>query len=311
MTKDHKYVLSVVVGTLNRLDRLRECIESIIRETSIPIKIYVTDAGSTDGTVEYLKKLNPELFHVILHEKKIGQAKAYNEIFSQITTPYTCWISDDNIVVNNSLETAVNILNSKPGIGMVGLKTKDMQGPFVREAYIGGISEAGILNVNQGVLRTEIIHKLGGFSEEFMDYGIDPDLTARVLFAGHQIVYTKKIAILHWRDWGDSEVLSGQMAKQDRYKALYNNKYLKCGAIPHHDPHLSRQIAGIKHILSKIATFTNCNKLNFFARDIYNIILSKYISYLDPISFLFKTYHLRQRVDQKTLASFSEWYGKN
>ena len=46
------YVISVVVGTLNRIDLLRNCIESIVR-TSIPVKIYVTDAGSTDGTIDY------------------------------------------------------------------------------------------------------------------------------------------------------------------------------------------------------------------------------------------------------------------
>lgn len=85
---------------------------------------------------------------------------------------------------------------------MVGLKVRDMQGPFAKEPYIGGISSCGILNVNQGLLRTKLLHELGGFSEAFMDYGIDPDLTARLLFSGNDIVYTRNTAIHHWRDWG-------------------------------------------------------------------------------------------------------------
>src|SRR3990170_2494249 len=105
-----QYVLSVVVGTLNRLDRLRCCIESIVQNTSVPTRVYVTDAGSTDGTAEYLRGIEADNIRVTLRGKKLGQAKAYNEIFADIRTPYTCWLSDDNIVVNGGLDKAVGIL---------------------------------------------------------------------------------------------------------------------------------------------------------------------------------------------------------
>ena len=32
----------------------------------------------------------------------------------------------------------------------------------------------GVLNVNQGMPRTGVIQELGGFSERYRDYGIDP-----------------------------------------------------------------------------------------------------------------------------------------
>ena len=110
---------------------------------------------------------------------------------------------------------------------MVGLKVKDITGPFIKAPYIGGISEAGILNVNQGVLRTSVLHQIGGFSEEFMDYGIDPDLTARVLLGYGDIVYTKKISLLHRRDWGeqDSAQRTSQIKKQENYRKIYSEKY--------------------------------------------------------------------------------------
>lgn len=47
-------ILSIVVGTYNQI---RICIESIARETQTPYTLHVTDAGSTDGTVEYLESL--------------------------------------------------------------------------------------------------------------------------------------------------------------------------------------------------------------------------------------------------------------
>jgi GT2 family glycosyltransferase len=299
------YVVSVVVGTLNRLDLLRECIESIIRNTSIPVKIYVTDAGSTDGTIDYLRGIESAAISITLHQKKLGQAKAYNEIFSIINSPYVCWLSDDNVIVDHSLETAVSILESNPHIGMVGLKVKDVQGPFSSEPYIGGISEAGILNVNQGVLRTDILQQLSGFSEEFSDYGIDPDLTARVLYAGHDIVYTKKVAILHWRDWGESDVLLAQMAKQERYKALYRDKYV--------DVQLNRGLKrsrylvarGVKYFIMGFSRLFPGARMISWARDWYNVLLGSHISLLDSIKCLGKPFHLQQHCNRETMALYA------
>lgn len=303
MLADEGYVISAVVGTFNRLDRLRECIESIVR-TSIPVKIYITDAGSTDGTIDYLRGIELNNVNFILHQKKLGQAKAYNEVFSIIKTPYVCWLSDDNVIVDHGLEKAARILEANPRIGMVGLKVKDVQGPFLGEPYIGGISATGILNVNQGVIRTEILQGIGGFSEEFMDYGIDPDLTARVLYAGHDIVYTKNVAILHWRDWGESDVLRGQLEKQDRYKALYLKKYFHAGSQRCPNRFLVLAMGGIKRFLGFIPKYVRGSWADRWLRDWHNIVLGSYISLFDPVRSMGKEFHLLQRCDPEAIDSF-------
>jgi GT2 family glycosyltransferase len=289
------FKLSVVLGTLNRIECLKKCIESLLKPSKHRLIIYVSDAGSTDGTIDYLKTINDSRVRIILHEKKMGQAKAYNEIFQIIETPYTCWLSDDNEVINSGLDIAIDILESDSKIQMVGLKVKDITGPFIKAPYIGGISEAGILNVNQGVLRTSTLHQMGGFSEEFMDYGIDPDLTARVLFGYGDIVYTKKISILHRRDWGeqDSAQRFSQIKKQENYRKIYREKYCnteiaKDKTVKGSLLNILKQVFGSRFSLNK--------KLH---RDIFNICMGKYISLLDPITCIFRSYHLRQRREPK------------
>lgn len=287
--------LSVVLGTLNRIECLKRCMESLLKPSKHQLIIYVSDAGSTDGTIDYLKKINDSRVKTIYHEKKMGQAKAYNEIFKVVKTPYTCWLSDDNEVINSGLDIAVDILERDPKIQMVGLKVKDIEGPFIKAPYIGGISEAGILNVNQGVLRTQVLHQIGGFSEEFMDYGIDPDLTARVLFGYGDIVYTKKISILHRRDWGEQDSIHrcSQIKKQVNYQKIYREKYCNTGIVDETTIKKSvitvlKQVFGNKFSLNK--------KLH---RDIFNLCMGKYISIYDPITSLFKNYHLLQRCPRK------------
>lgn len=285
--------LSVVLGTYNRLELLQKAVESILTETSIPIKVYITDAGSTDGTIPYLNSIASETIIPILVGKKLGQAKAYNQVFEQVDSPYVCWLSDDNVIVNHGLDLAVKILKENVNLGMVALKTKDLRGPFVDSPYIGGVSSIGILNVNQGVLRTEVLKQVGGFSEEFRDYGIDPDLTAKVLFLGYDIAYTKTITIHHYRNWGSE---SEMMEKQAKYKELYQQTYGK-----YCQPSLVWQAKKLtwlflrrglgvqKHFNSDQPLF-----LELIPRDWHNIMTSRYISLLDPLHTKDKDYHLIQ-----------------
>jgi len=118
--------LSVVLGTYNRLDSLKRCIESIRAQTRTPSVVYVTDAGSTDGTVEYLTSIQSDRLVLLLIGKKLGQARAYNDVFAIVRTPYVVWLSDDNEIVNGSLDLGVQILDQEPAVGMIGIKVRDV-----------------------------------------------------------------------------------------------------------------------------------------------------------------------------------------
>ena len=298
--------LSIVVGTYNRRDQIRACVESILSETRTPHHIYITDAGSTDGTTDYLESIASETVHPILLGKKIGQARAYNEVFEAVTTPYVCWLSDDNVIVNNGLDIAVKILSQRPKIGMVGLKVKDVKGPFVDAPYIGGISDIGILNVNQGMLRSEFMRSIGGFSEAFRDYDIDPDLTAKVLFSGYDIVYTRQVAIHHHRNWSidtSSPEYQALSKKQERSLRLYEQKY---------SDWLNNSSLWMKFRRLVVQTIKDKSGnpelihlqkpfIGKIPRDWFNILKGRFISVLDPVYCARQDYYLRQRCPRRKL----------
>lgn len=297
-------MLSVVLGTYNRIDQLKSCIQSVVNQTESSFKLYVTDAGSTDGTIEYLKSIASDSIIPIFVGERIGQAKAYNDVFAIVDTPYVCWLSDDNVVVNNGLDVALNILKADSSIGMVALKTKDMQGPFANAPYIGGISEAGILNVNQGMLPTHVLKQVGGFSEEFRDYGIDPALTAEVLFAGYKIVYTKIIALHHYRNWSEDPTSENYKWLQERHqlaKELYASKYSNSA---HNATSTNKYKRYAIHKLGKIlskAFKAGDIRASVFFRDLFNALSGAYISNFDAIKHKNKEYHLVQRRTHATL----------
>jgi len=290
--------ISVVIGTLNRLDLLKRAVESIVRETRKSFHIYVADAGSTDGTVDYLRGLPSDRVTAILEGERRGQARSYNEVFRTVTSRYVCWLSDDNEVVNGGLDEAAAILDEVEELGMVALKVRDMQGPFVDAPYIGGVSSIGILNVNQGMLRTEVLHEVGGFSEDFRDYGIDPDLTTKVLLAGYDIAYTKCVALNHFRDWGpgpESPRFKEQMERQASYQSAYREKYRRVAA-GEAAWYLKRAAwAIVRRLATPRFVNSSTSLLGAMPRDWQNAFCARYISLLDPLASAGRRYHLVQR----------------
>jgi GT2 family glycosyltransferase len=210
--------LVLLIATCNRLPSLRRTVESVLSQTKTPHEIFVIDGGSTDGTVDYLKsdlRITP-----VLQGRLLGTARAYNEVWRDIDCKYTCWLSDDTEIVNNILDVAIGILENDQGIGMVGLKMKDMVGPWKNLPYMGSISRYGIINCNHGVLPMSLLKKVGYFNEDYRSYMVDPDLTASVLCTGKRVVITKSVGLLHHREWAERR---GYQHKEVREKAGVDN----------------------------------------------------------------------------------------
>ncbi len=297
--------LSVVIGTFNRLELLRGCIASILKETRAPFVVYVTDAGSTDGTQEYLAAAASERVVPVLVGKRLGQAKAYNDVFKSIDTPYVAWLSDDNEVVNGGLDVGMRILDQNAEIAMVGLKVRDMGGRFADAPYIGGVSSIGVLNVNQGLLRTEVLKKVGYFSETFGFYGIDPDLTAMVLYSGHDVVYTKAVAVHHHRGWETDEtspLFAAQKLQQQRGIELYDRKYAGFGA---NDQGWQRKKRIWRKLHKGFARLRHPHSASPFLgglhRDWKNAFTARHVAIVDPWLSVGRDFHLRQHVPRHHL----------
>ena len=217
--------LVILVGTYNRMELLKKVIDSIHEQTGCSHEIIVIDGGSTDGTIEYLK--SREDVTPVFQGKLLGASRAYNEVWRQVDCKYTCWLSDDTELANGGLDLAVQILENDPQIGMVGLKTRDVAGPWTDIPYTGALSEYGILNCNHGVLPMKLLRSVGYFNEDYKTYLIDPDLTASVLSAGKKVVMTRDVCVRHHRKWADENwesKVQGTMNGIDHYQ-IYLNKF--------------------------------------------------------------------------------------
>ena len=184
-------------------------------------------AGSTDGTIEYLQSVASDRLIPILVGERLGR-RAPTTTSSRSCRRRTSPGSPTTTRSSTAAWTSPSrSWTSCPGSGWSALKVKDVEGPAVSRRTWAPVSSIGVLNVNQGMLRTSVLQAVGGFSERFRDYGIDPDLTAKVLFSGWDVAYTRAVGIHHSRAWAadGSASSAAQRGRQQGYVTLYASKW--------------------------------------------------------------------------------------
>lgn len=87
--------ISIVTPSYNQAEYLEECIESILNQNYPNLEYIIMDGGSTDGSVEIIKKYEK---HLTYWQSKPdgGQYQAINEGFLRSTGEIMCWLNSDD-----------------------------------------------------------------------------------------------------------------------------------------------------------------------------------------------------------------------
>ncbi len=86
--------VTVAVPSLNQGRYLDQALESIFAQ-EVEVEVFVADAGSTDGTLEVIRRWGPRLAGWRSHSDA-GQAAAINEAIARGTAPHVCWLNSDD-----------------------------------------------------------------------------------------------------------------------------------------------------------------------------------------------------------------------
>ncbi|MCL9823475.1 glycosyltransferase family 2 protein [Helicobacter colisuis] len=108
MTNNPK--VSVVVPSLNSIQYIHECIDSILNQTLKDIEIICVDAGSTDGTLEVLREYekNDERLKVIVSDKK-SYGYQMNLGIKEAKGEYLGMVESDDYIVPHMYEKLYGI----------------------------------------------------------------------------------------------------------------------------------------------------------------------------------------------------------
>jgi glycosyltransferase involved in cell wall biosynthesis len=116
---EHKNSLvSVIIPTYNRLNKLIIALQSVISQNFDQLQIVIVDDASTDGTSQYLKIQYPNVL-LIRNEQNLGAAAARNIALQHARGEFIAFMDSDDIWHTSYIRRQLACLDRYPGASAV------------------------------------------------------------------------------------------------------------------------------------------------------------------------------------------------
>ena len=237
---------AIVVPNWNGLDSLGKCLDSLKSQGA---KIIVVENGSTDGSLEFVKKNYPEI-ELIVNQHNKGFVAVNQGIAKAIEDgmDYVALFNNDAVADKDWLNSLVGFMDRNPGVGLATCKfmkmdkksldsTGDMYTvwglPYPRgrgEKKLSAFdNDKEVFGVSGGasIYRAEMLKEIGLFDEDFFAYFEDVDLSFRAQFRGWKAAYVPEAEAYH-----EIGATSGKIKGFNRYHSTKNFIWLFYKNVP-------------------------------------------------------------------------------
>src|SRR3990170_8361781 len=108
--------ISIVIPSLNKVSFIKETLESIVTQNYPNLEVIIQDGGSTDGTLEIIKKYAKKYPDKINWEsiKDKGQTDAINRGFKKASGRVLSYINADDLYENGALNKVGEYFSKNP-----------------------------------------------------------------------------------------------------------------------------------------------------------------------------------------------------
>lgn len=216
--------ISIVTVSYNAVKTIEQTINSIVNQSYPDIEYIIVDGGSTDGTVDIIKKYENKIAHWV-SEPDAGIYDAMNKGISLSHGDVIGIINSDDWYSPDTVEKAMEVLHDSAVDGVCGsIRYFSVSGERVKVPDVH--SNPSLKAMHRGMsiahpsvfLRKDAYLKYGVFSLEYPIAG-DYELLLRMITLGAKIVYCPDIYV-NFRLGGASGKHSLQSVKDVR-KARY------------------------------------------------------------------------------------------
>jgi glycosyltransferase involved in cell wall biosynthesis len=111
-------LVSVVMPSFNQAEYLEQGLRSILSQDYPNIECILIDGGSTDGSVEIIRRYAGRLAYWV-SESDQGQAEAINKGLKRARGEVVAWLNSDDVYMPGAVREAVESLEANPTAGMV------------------------------------------------------------------------------------------------------------------------------------------------------------------------------------------------
>ena len=216
--------IAIVILNWNGKELLQRFLPSVV-EYSPGAEVIVADNASTDDSVDFVREHYPQI-RLLQNERNLGFAGGYNTALKAVEADVYCLLNSDVEVTQGWLDPILGLMESRPEVGIVQPKIKDLKDPdrfeyagagggfidllgypFCRGRIFQSLErDTGQYNDTREIfwatgacmfIRQDVFWELGGFDSDYFAHQEEVDLCWRAHNHGYKVFYVGASEVFH------------------------------------------------------------------------------------------------------------------
>ena len=209
-----KPLVSIITPSYNQGRFLEETIESVMAQTYDPIEYILIDGGSTDNSVEIIRRYASRLAYWV-SEPDRGQSHGINKGLDRSRGAIIGWLNSDDTLMPDAVVRVVEAMRDTPAVVHGSVRLIDAESNIIarpklskRNQEFGLQTIVGEGLVNQpGAFWNLAIMERAGYLNEDLNYIMDYELWVRMALAGADFKRLGDPPLATYRLTGDTKTV--------------------------------------------------------------------------------------------------------
>ena len=194
--KNNQPLVSIIIVTWNRKEEILDALEAIGKQSYSNIEVVVVDNGSSDGTIEEIKRLYKS-YKLVCLPSNIGCEEGFNVGIVNSTGSILIYLDSDAFFEDEGVQKIVDKFNDNPSLGIVDPRIYNFFSNSIQNEPKNWPPHDRIFTGCAVGIRREVIDNTGLRPGNYFIYASEADISIRALDFGYKIEHFKDILAYH------------------------------------------------------------------------------------------------------------------